>query len=183
MKPDRFKSRFDPPPEDAPKLPAYSIYHNYTPELRPLMTLPDEERERWVYVPLLDRAFLAPPEPPPIARPARKMGRPYKPPYHFTEADRLFDPEAIEYELEPVRFHARRMPAPTLAELDEIPLNMTFGQRACDSTHNDKALGPVMLKAKRLGMCTKAGTLRPSLRSHLSGKPVWISRLVGEATA
>lgn len=49
------------------------------------------------------------------------------------------------------------------------------------STHNDKALGPVLMTAKRLGYCQKSDRVRPSLRSHLSGKPVWISMLFGGA--
>src|SRR5262245_26419295 len=43
------------------------------------------------------------------------------------------------------------------------------------STREDRALGPVLLAAKRLGWCEKTNRLRPSLRSHLSGKPVWRS--------
>lgn len=45
------------------------------------------------------------------------------------------------------------------------------------STHNDKALGPVLSRAARLGLCAKTDRLRPSLRSHLSGKPVWVSKI------
>jgi hypothetical protein len=48
------------------------------------------------------------------------------------------------------------------------------------STHNDKALGPVLMTAKRLGYCVKSDRVRPSLRSHLSGKPVWVSQLYRE---
>ena len=44
-----------------------------------------------------------------------------------------------------------------------------------DSTKNDKALGPIMMKARRLGWCEKTDRVRPSIRSHLSGKPVWKS--------
>lgn len=43
------------------------------------------------------------------------------------------------------------------------------------STRNDKALGPVIMAAKRAGWCRKTDRVRPSLRSHLSGKPVWES--------
>jgi len=42
-------------------------------------------------------------------------------------------------------------------------------------TREDRALGPVFLRAKRQGIIEKTGTLRPSVRSHLSGKPVWRS--------
>lgn len=44
-----------------------------------------------------------------------------------------------------------------------------------DSTHEDRALGPVLLQAKRNRWCVKTDRMRPSLRSHLSGKPVWKS--------
>lgn len=42
-------------------------------------------------------------------------------------------------------------------------------------TREDRALGPQMLKAARLGWCVKTDRVRPSVRSHLSGKPVWRS--------
>lgn len=45
------------------------------------------------------------------------------------------------------------------------------------STREDRALGPVMLKAARLGFCRKTDRVRPSARSHGSGKPVWQSLL------
>ncbi len=45
------------------------------------------------------------------------------------------------------------------------------------STREDRALGPVMLRAARLGWCQKTQTARPSVRSHLSGKPIWESLL------
>lgn len=44
-------------------------------------------------------------------------------------------------------------------------------------TRDDRALGPVFLRAKRLGWCEKTDRTRPSVRSNLSGKPVWRSRL------
>lgn len=45
------------------------------------------------------------------------------------------------------------------------------------STREDRALGPVMLRAARLGWCRKTDRVRPSARSHGSGKPVWQSLL------
>lgn len=45
------------------------------------------------------------------------------------------------------------------------------------STREDRALGPVMLRAARLGWCRKTDRVRPSARSHGSGKPVWESLL------
>lgn len=44
-----------------------------------------------------------------------------------------------------------------------------------ESTREDRALGPILLQARRLGWCEKTDRLRPSRRSHLSGKPVWRS--------
>jgi hypothetical protein len=46
-------------------------------------------------------------------------------------------------------------------------------------TQEDRALGPVFLRAKRAGIITKTDRVRPSVRSHLSGKPVWISNIYG----
>lgn len=46
------------------------------------------------------------------------------------------------------------------------------------STREDRALGPVLRQAARQGMCVKTDRVRPSVRSHLSGKPVWRSLLV-----
>ena len=51
------------------------------------------------------------------------------------------------------------------------------------STREDRALGPIMLKAARLGYCRKTDRVRPSARSHGSGKPVWTSLIfAGSAT-
>lgn len=48
-------------------------------------------------------------------------------------------------------------------------------------TREDRALGPVMRQAARLGYCAKTDRVRPSVRSHLSGKPVWRSLLYRSA--
>jgi hypothetical protein len=45
------------------------------------------------------------------------------------------------------------------------------------STREDRAMGPVLMRAKKNGWCVKTNRVRPSVRSHLSGKPVWESRL------
>lgn len=44
-----------------------------------------------------------------------------------------------------------------------------------DRAREDRALGPVFLQAARLGWIRKTDRVRPSVRSHLSGKPVWMS--------
>ena len=46
-----------------------------------------------------------------------------------------------------------------------------------DSTREDRALGPIMLQAARNGWAVKTDRVRPSARSHGSGKPVWKSSL------
>ena len=43
------------------------------------------------------------------------------------------------------------------------------------STREDRALGPVIRKAARLGWCVKTDRVRPSIRSRMSGKPCWVS--------
>lgn len=48
-----------------------------------------------------------------------------------------------------------------------------------ESTREDRALGPVLMKARRMGWCVKTDRVRPSKRSHMSGKPVWKSMLFG----
>jgi hypothetical protein len=44
-------------------------------------------------------------------------------------------------------------------------------------TRDDRALGPVFRDGIRKGWIEKTQLLRPSVRSHLSGKPVWRSLL------
>lgn len=43
------------------------------------------------------------------------------------------------------------------------------------SPREARALGPVVLKAIRLGWCVKTDRVLPSVRSHGSGKPVFVS--------
>ncbi len=43
-------------------------------------------------------------------------------------------------------------------------------------------MGAVMLKARRLGWCERTNRTRPSVRSNLSGKPVWRSVIFHDAT-
>jgi hypothetical protein len=55
------------------------------------------------------------------------------------------------------------------------------------STREDRALGPVFQRAAREGYIAKTDRVRPSVRSHLSGKTVWRSLIwksnEGEAQA
>ena len=44
-----------------------------------------------------------------------------------------------------------------------------------DAPRESRALGPLVLRASRSGMMRKSGRSRPSVRSHMSDKPVWHS--------
>jgi hypothetical protein len=46
---------------------------------------------------------------------------------------------------------------------------------ALPKTRDDRALGPIFRDGIRKGWIRKTSLLRPSVRSHLSGKPVWQS--------
>jgi hypothetical protein len=52
-----------------------------------------------------------------------------------------------------------------------------------ERTREDRALGAVFLRAKRAGIITKTDRVRPSVRSHLAGKPVWVSNICGRRIA
>jgi hypothetical protein len=108
--------------------------------------------------------------------------------------ERLFDPD------HPTREDARRARDEALEQVEEHAepdwktLALDAVRRTCEaratfiaddvwtvggltSTREDRALGPVFLKAARNGWCVKTDRVRPSVRSHLSGKPVWLSLL------
>jgi hypothetical protein len=44
-----------------------------------------------------------------------------------------------------------------------------------DQPREARALGPLVLRASRENLMVKSGRSRPSVRSHLSEKPVWLS--------
>jgi hypothetical protein len=48
-------------------------------------------------------------------------------------------------------------------------------EHGLESTREDRALGPIMLTARKNGWCEKTNYVRPSKRRHGSGKPVWRS--------
>lgn len=52
-----------------------------------------------------------------------------------------------------------------------------WGIGGLTSTREDRALGPVLMKAKKHGWCVKTDRGRPSRRSHMALKPVWRSLL------
>lgn len=49
-----------------------------------------------------------------------------------------------------------------------------------ESTREDRALGPVFRRIASDGVAVKTDRVRPSVRSHLSGKPIWRSRIYEE---
>jgi hypothetical protein len=65
----------------------------------------------------------------------------------------------------------------TCLSLPEFISDDVWDTGALESTREDRALGPIMLAARNRGWCTKTDRVRPSKRSHLSGKPVWRSLL------
>jgi hypothetical protein len=64
----------------------------------------------------------------------------------------------------------------TAKELPEL-ISDDVWERGLPETREARALGPVLLRAKREGIITKTDRVRPSVRSHMSGKPVWISNI------
>jgi hypothetical protein len=52
-------------------------------------------------------------------------------------------------------------------------------RRDLPTTREDRALGPVMVRAAKAGLCRRTDRTRPSIRSHGSGKPVWFSLIYG----
>ncbi len=78
------------------------------------------------------------------------------------------DPTWADKALEAIRQTALRMPHFFVDDVWEMGLPGTI---------EDRAIGPVMLRAARLGYCRKTDRVRPSVRSHGSGKPVWESRI------
>ena len=65
----------------------------------------------------------------------------------------------------------------TCLSLDEFIVDDVWRVGDLSSTREDRALGPVMQSAARQKWCVKTDRVRPSIRSHLSGKPVWRSLL------
>jgi hypothetical protein len=78
------------------------------------------------------------------------------------------DPSWADKALEAIRQTALRTPKFFVDDVWEMGLPGTI---------EDRAIGPVMLRAARLGYCRKTDRVRPSVRSHGSGKPVWESRI------
>jgi hypothetical protein len=70
--------------------------------------------------------------------------------------------------------HAYDLVVRTAGELYEFTQDDVW-DRGLQPTRENRALGPVFLRAARAGVCEKTDRVRPSARSHGSGKPVWRS--------
>ena len=68
----------------------------------------------------------------------------------------------------------------TARRLPEFISDDVWAVTDLESTHEDRALGPIFRRAARAGVCVKSDRVRPSVRSHLSGKPIWRSRIYRE---
>lgn len=68
----------------------------------------------------------------------------------------------------------------TAEQLPEFISDDVWTVGGLESTREDRALGPVFLRASRNGIARKTDRVRPSVRSHLSGKPVWRSLIYRE---
>lgn len=65
----------------------------------------------------------------------------------------------------------------TCEQLHEFHVDDVWKIGELERTREDRALGPQMRRAAALGWCRKTDRVRPSIRSHGSGKPVWVSLL------
>lgn len=63
----------------------------------------------------------------------------------------------------------------TARRLPEFISDDVWDTGGLDSTREDRALGPILQRAAREGVAVKTDRVRPSVRSHMSGKPVWRS--------
>ena len=71
--------------------------------------------------------------------------------------------------------HALQCVRRTCEQLPDFISDDIWTTGGLDSTREDRALGPIMLQAARRGWAVKTDRVRPSVRSHGSGKPVWKS--------
>lgn len=60
---------------------------------------------------------------------------------------------------------------------DEVFVDDFWEEVGLPEPRESRALGPVFLKAARAGLMEKTGVFRKSIRSHLTEKPVWRSRI------
>lgn len=71
----------------------------------------------------------------------------------------------------------------TCEQLDDFISDDVWTVGQCPESNKARALGPIIKQASVLGWAVKTDRVRPSVRSHLSGKPVWKSLLYREDAA
>lgn len=91
------------------------------------------------------------------------------------QIDRAADPSWKDEAYEALRATARNLP--------EFISDDVWVIGGLSSTREDRALGPVFRRAVREGLIVKTDRVRPSARSHASGKPVWRSLIYGKRAA
>lgn len=102
---------------------------------------------------------------------------PYQPSLFDIQAETERALQAVELHAEDAwKEHALEAVERTCRRLERF-ISDDIWDGGLESTREDRALGPILLKARKLGWCVKTGELRASKRSHLSGKPVWKSLL------
>ena len=106
----------------------------------------------------LDEAFAA--HPASVAKARRERDRALR------LVEEHADPDWKDEALEAVRRTAQRMPHFHVDSVWEAGLSGTVENRA---------LGAVLQRAARLGWIERTNEVRPSVRSHLSPKPLWRS--------
>jgi hypothetical protein len=67
----------------------------------------------------------------------------------------------------------------TCRRLPEFISDQIWSTAGLQEPREARALGPVLMKARRAGLCVRTSLQRPSIRSHGSGKPVWRSLIYG----
>lgn len=82
--------------------------------------------------------------------------------------ERHADPDWLADALEAVYRTAERLP---YFHVDEV------WETGLQGTVEDRAMGPVMRRAARMGWISKTDRVAASSRSHGSGKPIWRSHL------
>jgi hypothetical protein len=65
----------------------------------------------------------------------------------------------------------------TALQLREFISDDVWEVGALEAPHEARALGPMMLQAAKNGWIVKTNYIKPSVRSHLSGKPIWLSSI------
>lgn len=77
------------------------------------------------------------------------------------------------------REHALEAVRVTATKLETFLVDDVWTVGELERTREDRALGPVMLRAARLKWIEKTDRTRPSVRSRMGPKPIWRSRIYG----